>query len=95
MTLCQRAHEISGDATILHGTDLTNPTTITNLRIDGSIWEGYITLNMQSKDRTRLSYSTSLLRVLNGGSTLQGNYVFRSIIADEIQNIEMRWRRKK
>jgi hypothetical protein len=95
MTLCQRAHEISGDATILQGTDLTNPTTITNLRIDGSIWEGYITLNMQSKDRTRLSYSTSLLRVLNGGSTLQGNYVFRSIIADEIQNIEMRWRRKK
>jgi hypothetical protein len=92
MTLYQRAHEISGDATILQG---TNPATIINLRIDGGIWEGYITLNMQSKDRTRLSYSSSLLRVLNGGSTLQGNYVFRSIKADEIQNIEMRWRRKK
>jgi hypothetical protein len=95
MTLYQRAHEISGDATILQGSDLNNPTTITNLRIDGGIWEGYITLNMQSKDRTRLSYSTSLLRVLNGGATLKGNYVFRSIKSDEIQNIEMRWRRKK
>jgi hypothetical protein len=95
MTLRQRAHEISGDATILQGTDLNNPSTITNLSIDGSIWEGYITLNMQSKDRTRLSYSTSLLQVLNGGSTLQGNYVFRSIKSDEIQNTEMRWRRKK
>ncbi|MBH0086058.1 hypothetical protein I6E84_07490 [Psychrobacter sp. SCQQ22] len=95
MTIVQRAHMISGDATILQGQDLNNPTTITNLRIDGGIWEGYITLNMQSKDRTRLSYSTSLLRVLHGGLVLQGNYVFRSIKLDEIHNIEMRWRRKK
>lgn len=95
MNICQRAHEISGDATILQGSDLDNPTVITNLRIDGGIWEGYITLNMQSKDRTRLSYSTSLLRVHNGGLRLQGNYVFRSIREDAIRSIEMQWRRKK
>ena len=95
MTLTQKAHTLTGDTTIIQGTDLQNPSIITNLKINGGIWEGYITINMQSKDRTRLSYSTSLLRVLNGGLTLKGSYTYRSIKTDEIQSEEMIWRRKK
>ena len=95
MTLNQKSHNLTGDATIIQGTDLQAPSTITNLKVNGGIWEGYITINMQSKDRTRLSYSTSLLRVLNGGLTLKGSYTYRSIQTEEIESEQMVWRRKK
>jgi len=95
MTISQQAHVLAGDTTIMQGANLDNPTTITNLNISGGIWEGYVTLNMKSKDRTKLSYSTTLLRVLNGGATLKGNYIYRSIRNEEIQSEPMVWRRKK
>lgn len=95
MTLFQHAHALSGQTTVVQGKDLNNPTNINNLRVQGHVWEGFLTLNMQSQDRTRLSYATSLLEVLNGGLTLKGSYVYRSIQSDEIRSIELTWRRKK
>jgi hypothetical protein len=95
MSIDQQAHNLSGDTTVIQGKDLTNPNSITNNKMNGSIWEGYITLNMQSKDRKRLSYATSLLQVMSGGGTLKGMYIFRSIRTDEIDSIETIWKRKK
>jgi len=94
MTIKQNAHDLKGDATIVQGKDLENPSQVTNLSIYGHMWEGFITLNQQSKDRTRLSYSTSLLQVLNGGLRLKGIYCFRSIQTDNIESLEVVWGRK-
>ena len=95
MNITQHAHSLLGCTTIVQGKDLNNPTSITNLDMKGGVWEGFLTLNMQSQDRTRLSYSTSLLEVLNGGLTLKGCYLYRSIQSDEIRSTEVIWRRKK
>lgn len=94
MHLFQNAHELKGDMTIVQGRDVDNPTQVTNLAIVGNIWEGFIILNQQSKDRSRLSYSTSLLQVLNGGIRLKGVYCFRSIQTDMIESQDIKWERK-
>ena len=95
MFLEQKGHKLCGNVTVIQGKDLSNPSTITNLELNGLLWEGFATLNMKSMDRTRLSFATSLLAVLNGGRTLEGVYVYRSIQSDEIRSVETRWRRKK
>lgn len=94
MTINQKAHNLSGDTTVIQGKDIENPSLVTNFKVEGTIWEGFVTLNMQSKDRKRLSYSTSLLQVINGGATLKGMYVYRSIRKDSINTVETTWRRK-
>lgn len=95
LNIRQNAHLLKGDTTIIQGRNLDNPTEVTNMSMNGEVWEGYMTLNMQSKDRSRLSYQTSLLQVLNGGQTLKGYIAYRSIRADEIRCIQVRWRRKE
>ncbi|EIZ1345127.1 hypothetical protein MOU86_004649 [Vibrio parahaemolyticus] len=94
MAIRQNAHELDGSLTIVQGADPDKPTQVTNLNVSGHLWEGFLTLNMQSVDRTRLSFSTSLLQVLNGGLRLKGIYSFRSIQADEIESVEVTWKRK-
>ncbi len=93
--LDQKAHQLSGSAVIIQGANLEKPASTVNMVVTGSIWEGFITLNMQSRNRARLSYSTSLLRVVNGGIRLEGSYLYRSIQTDEIQAQELRWERNK
>lgn len=93
LLLDQKAHQLSGSAVIIQGSNLSSPSSIVNMEVSGSVWEGFVTLNMQSKDRTRLSYSTSLLRVINGGTKLEGSYLFRSIKDDQIQAQELKWER--
>jgi hypothetical protein len=95
LLLDQQAHELSGSATIIQGFDLEKPSSTVIMDVSGSVWEGFITLNMKSRNRARLSYSTSLFRVLNGGIRLQGIYLFRSIKTDEIQAQELVWERSK
>ena len=94
MTIRQRAHFLRGDTTLIQGKDLNKPSSIVNMEMKGGVWEGFVTLNMQSKDRSRLSYSTSLLQVVNGGAALKGSYVWRSIRSDEISSQDITWTRK-
>lgn len=95
MNIVQNGHNLKGDLTIVQGQDINNPSNVTNLTMRGNIWEGFVTLNYQSKNRSRLSYSTSLLQVLNGGIRLKGVYCFRSIQTDKIESVEIRWERKE
>jgi hypothetical protein len=95
MNINQNAHELTGEATIIQGKDIDKRAQVTILSMKGNIWEGFITLNKQSKDRTRLSYSTSLLQVLNGGIRLKGVYCYRSIQSDHIESLDIKWERKE
>lgn len=95
MNIFQHGHNLEGDLTIVQGKDIENPSNVTNLTLKGNIWEGFVTLNHQSKDRSRLSCSTSLLQVLNGGIRLKGVYCFRSIQTDKIESVEIKWERKE
>jgi len=95
MVIIQNSHELKGETTIIQGKDINNPTQVAHLSMKGNVWEGFITLNKQSKDRSRLSYATSLLQVQNGGIRLKGVYCFRSIQTDKIESLEIRWERKE
>ncbi len=95
MQLRQRAHEVSGLTTIVQGKDLDKPAIINTLTLSGNVWEGFITLNLKSADRKRLSFATTLLEVTRGGATLQGKFLWRSIQTDDIRSAEIAWRRKR
>lgn len=95
MNIAQHGHNLEGDLTIVQGKDVDNPSSVANLNLKGNVWEGFVTLNHQSKDRSRLSYSTSLLQVTNGGIRLKGVYCFRSIQTDKIESVEIKWERKE
>lgn len=47
LTLVQREHALTGSATIIQGVDLKAPTSVVNMEVDGSVWEGFVTLNLK------------------------------------------------
>lgn len=71
MTIKQSAHHLTGNARLIfniaekQGKDL-------EFEVYGSVWEGYLTLNLRSADRTRISFITMLLKVVGGGRELKG-----------------------
>ena len=95
MNIRQNAHNLKGEITIVQGRDIDDLSQVINLYMSGNIWEGFMTLNQQSKDRSRLSYSISLLQVLNGGISLKGVYCFRSIRTEKIESQNIKWVRKE
>lgn len=95
LVLEQKAHELSGTLNLSQGKDLANPHTVAYLKVTGSVWEGFVTINLKSRDRTRLSYATCLLRSINGGIRLEGTYLYRSIQTDEIRSIDLKFERAK
>lgn len=84
LILDQNAHQLTGTATLDKSTAMDGDSS-TTYSLSGNVWEGYITLNYKSLDRTRLSFATSLLRVVRGGRKLEGYFVFRDMKHDEIR----------
>lgn len=82
--LDQNAHDINGTAE-LNKSQTRDKYSMTKYDVSGYVWEGYITLNFQSSDRTRLSFATALLQVLKGGRRLEGFFVFRDLRHDGIR----------
>ena len=84
LILDQNAHELTGTATLDKSTAMDGDTS-TTYSLSGNVWEGYVTFNYKSVDRTRLSFATSLLRVVRGGRKLEGYFIFRDLRHDEIR----------
>jgi len=92
MSLEQNAHSLSGEITIIKKRQ--NMTTeVSNLSLVGKVWEGFVTLNIISKDKSRLSFAASLYKVCEGGQTLDGIHLYRSLTNDEIKSIHLNWSR--
>jgi len=84
LILDQNAHELTGTAT-LDKSKAMDGDPATTYSLSGNAWEGYVTLNYKSVDKTRLSFATSLLRVVRGGRKLEGYFIFRDLRHDEIR----------
>ena len=85
MTVKQNAHSLTGIATISrNGSGAQNY--VQNFNLIGSTWEGYLTVNLKSTDRTRLSFVSGLFKVENRGQRLKGYWAYRS--RDDLVEIE-------
>ena len=90
--LSQNAHELSGEAAVT----VRGSTGEINLIFEasGTIWEGYASLILKSKDRRVIAFSTLLLKVANNGSTLEGVYSFREPTTDRAKSVDFFLNRK-
>jgi len=88
----QNAHELTGDATI---TKSINGKTdyVQTFVVTGSTWEGFVILNMRSKERRSLSFCTGLFKVKNRGKNLVGHLAYRASRTDEVESEEANWQR--
>lgn len=75
LNLVQNAHKIYGHASMM----VINSSHDYNqlFDIEGETWEGYITLNMRSKNNKTLSFAAGLLRIENRGASLSGSWSYR------------------
>ena len=88
LQIVQRAHSISGHLTLVQ--EHPSVTAIVNsLDLTGHVWEGFITLSMQSSDRSRLSFGAGLIKVTEGGSSLSGTLLFRNIQTELVESAAM------
>jgi hypothetical protein len=91
LSLVQNANSISGQLTYLRINN--EETREVNYLLNGSVWEGYLTLNMKSKDRRAIAYATSLLKVERGGRELKGNHCFRNFRTDQVDSTDLLYTR--
>lgn len=73
----QKSHQLSGLFIFSFTNEVKNFSLEFN--VAGYIREGYVTLNFTPKDRRITSYGTALLKLHNGGNTLQGEWLFRNV----------------
>jgi hypothetical protein len=60
LKLEQKAHNLSGQLTY---TSVEKDTeSVISYLVSGTVWEGYVTLNLKSSDRRRIAFATTLLR---------------------------------
>ncbi len=87
LVLSQNAHSVCGS---MHFNNRQNQT-IENIdfALNGSYWEGYLTLNLQSKDRKIFSGGTMYLKSVQNGLGLKGHYSFRDSQTDSVMSPEI------
>lgn len=83
LNINQKAHSIDGSFLMQYKSDSRNNTL--EFRVDGYMWEGYVTLNFTPKDRRVTSYATALFKLHDGGFMLMGYILFRNVM-DEVVN---------
>jgi hypothetical protein len=83
MTLKQNAHEVTGAFNVFKFTD-GKQDKITNMTVQGEIWEGFISLKCRTISNRELSFGSALLKV--NPTELNGKYIFRNLVksGDEI-----------
>jgi|HubBroStandDraft_2_1064218.scaffolds.fasta_scaffold451164_1 hypothetical protein len=84
MLIEQRAHRISGSASITKsGSGLQDYVQL--FTVEGSTWEGFLTLSLQSTNRKSLSFVAGLVKVKDRGNSLVGHWVYRGGVTDEAE----------
>ncbi len=100
LVLKQSAHNVKGSMTI---SKMNSPQPgppggylgdyVQGFEVNGTTWEGFLTLNMTSDDRRSLSFATSLLQIRNRGQALVGHMAYRSSQVDQVDSEEITWTR--
>ena len=92
LTIQQKAHNIRG---FLYATQLNdNKNSKCHFVINGKLWEGYLSLNLEAVDRKSLSFATSLFKVSAGGKQLIGDLSYRNIFEDKVVSEELDFKRE-
>ena len=91
LSIVQNANNIQGH--LLYLRIKNDETREVNYSLTGSVWEGYLTLNMKSKDRRAIAYSTCLLKVERGGHELKGVHCFRNFRTDQVDSVDLLYTR--
>lgn len=91
LSLTQNANNVSGHLLYIRIKDDENREV--NYSFIGNVWEGYLTLNMKSKDRRVIAYSTCLLKVERGGHELRGVHCFRNFRTDQVDSVALLYNR--
>lgn len=83
LTLKQNAHELTGSFSVLKLKD-GKQEKITNMTVQGEIWEGFVSLKCRTISNRELSFGSALLKV--NPAELNGKYIFRNLVktGDEI-----------
>ncbi|WP_445946722.1 hypothetical protein [Shewanella sp.] len=83
MSLKQNAHDLVGTFNVLK-LKSGEQEKITNMTVQGEIWEGFLSLKCRTISNKELSFGSALLKV--NSSTLDGKYIFRNLVkaGDEI-----------
>ncbi len=92
LRLSQNAHELTGEAAVNVRSSAGEVNLIFDVR--GTLWEGYASLILRSKDRRVIAFSTLLLKVVNNGGTLEGIYSFREPNTDRAKSVDFFLHRK-
>lgn len=94
LTLKQNAHELTGSLSVLKLKD-GKKEKITNMTVQGEIWEGFISLKCRTISNQELSFGSALLKV--NPAELNGKYIFRNLVkaGDEIGALNLVFSRKK
>lgn len=85
LSLEQHAHKISGTGTLTKSGGGASDY-VQFFSIEGSTWEGFLVITMQSINRKSLSFVAGLLKVKSRGESLLGHWVYRAAYTDEAES---------
>lgn len=92
LNMSQIAHKVTGHASI--AVINSNHDYNQMFDVDGETWEGFLSINMRSKDNTTLSFVSGLLKVQERGAALSGSWSYRGFDNDVKQELVV-FRREK
>ncbi len=92
LRLSQNAHDLCGEAAVTVRSGQGEQNFI--FGVHGTLWEGYASLILKSKDRRVIAFSTLLLKVVNNGAVLEGIYAFREPSSDRAKSVDFFLNRK-
>ncbi len=92
-SLRQSAHLLKGTTT--KSKSGSDDDYVHNFKLSGSTWDGWVLLNLESSDRTSLSFGTALLKIYETGERLEGGMFFRGRHTDELDHLPAKWKRRR
>ncbi|EGQ9177313.1 hypothetical protein ACU440_004532 [Vibrio alginolyticus] len=78
--LIQNAHDLQGRATFIKYSSDNDVIKVTDMRVEGEVWEGFVSLKCRTVSNKNLSFGSMLCKV--GDHSLQGKYIFRNLAGD-------------
>ena len=90
--LAQSAHDLKGEAAVTVRSGDSESNLIYSVK--GTVWEGYASLTLKSRDRRVIAFGVLLLKVGASGSSLEGFHVFKDSAADLPHSVQFFLRRK-
>ncbi len=86
--LNQKGHVLTGNATIIKTMAATG-NYVQDFQVTGTVWEGFVILNLQSADQKSLSLATGLFNITDRGARLTGILAYRRFESNEVESEEL------